>query len=183
MLRQPVTQGRASRRRGAAAVEMAVVMMWVLGPMMVGIWEIGRAVQVQQIVTGAAREGARLAAQGRTISENGSPTAIQAAIDPATNTSQQANVKAAVYQSLVGAGLSNLRYEDVDVQFRFTSGSGTNPSEGVKVQPLEVVVRVNFAQVRWVNLGIVNPSVIEYRVSWRMLVDDPFTVNTTLPNW
>jgi len=171
------------RRRGAASVEMAFVMLYVLGPLMIGIWEMGRAVQVQQIVTGAAREGARLAAQGRTISENGTPTAIQAAIDPAGNITQQANVKAAVYQTLVGGGLDNLKYEDVTVTFSFLSGGGTNPADGVKSQPISVKVSVDFAKVRWVNLGLINPSKIEYTATWRMMVDDPFGVNTTLPGW
>lgn len=162
---------------------MAFVMLYILGPLMLGIWEMGRAVQVQQIVTASAREGARLAAQGRTISESGSPTAIQAAIDPASNPTQQANVKAAVYQTLVGSGLTNLMYNDVDVTFTFLSGGGTNPSDGIKSQPISVKVSIDFAKVRWINLGLINPNKIEYTATWRMMVDDPFGVNTNMPAW
>jgi hypothetical protein len=34
-----------------------------------------------------------------------------------------------------------------------------------------------------VNLGLVNPEIITFTVEWRMMVDDPFTVNDKLPPW
>ena len=51
-------RGRSVRRRGVAAVEMAIVLP-ILILALVGIIEFGRAVMVQQIITNAAREGAR----------------------------------------------------------------------------------------------------------------------------
>ena len=56
-------------RRGVVAVEAAVVLP-VLIIVMFGMWEVGRLIQVNQIVTNAAREGARLAAGGYV---NGTP--------------------------------------------------------------------------------------------------------------
>lgn len=48
------------RRRGAAAVEFAIVLpLFIL--MIVGILEFGRMIMVQNVLTNAAREGARLA--------------------------------------------------------------------------------------------------------------------------
>jgi Flp pilus assembly protein TadG len=48
-------------RKGAAVVEFAVVApLFVL--LMMGMIEMGRAVQIQQVLTNASREGARLAA-------------------------------------------------------------------------------------------------------------------------
>lgn len=49
---------RSGQRRGVAAVEMAIVLP-ILLLALVGIIEFGRAVMVQQIITNAAREGAR----------------------------------------------------------------------------------------------------------------------------
>jgi hypothetical protein len=37
--------------------------------------------------------------------------------------------------------------------------------------------------VRWIEFGLLNPTTVSYTVDWRMLMDDPFTVNTTLPTW
>jgi Flp pilus assembly protein TadG len=174
------------RRRGAAAVEFAFVMNFVMVPLMIGVWEMGRVVQVQQIVSNAAREGARLAAQGRTMTLAGKINEVKAEVLPANNGgggNYQPNVKAAVFQSLRGAGLSNLTWDDVTCTFAFTSGSGTEPVAGVKNQSFTVDVSIPYAKVRWVNLGLVNPTVIKAKVQWQMLVDDPFTVNVDVPSW
>ena len=47
-------------RRGAAAVEMAIVLMLLI-VLVFGIIEMGRAIMVHQVLTNAAREGARRA--------------------------------------------------------------------------------------------------------------------------
>src|SRR5580704_8990192 len=53
----------SKRRHGAAAVECAVVMT-LLVPILLGTWEVGRLVQVQQLMQNAAREGGRQCAAG-----------------------------------------------------------------------------------------------------------------------
>ena len=53
----------AKHRRGAAAVE-AVFLMPIILTLMLGVWEVGRMIQVSQILANAAREGARVAAGG-----------------------------------------------------------------------------------------------------------------------
>ena len=50
-------------RRGAAVVEAAFVLPIML-TLMLGVWEVGRMVQISQILDNAAREGARVAAGG-----------------------------------------------------------------------------------------------------------------------
>jgi Flp pilus assembly protein TadG len=185
----------SNRRAGAALPELALVMMFVLVPTMIGVWEVGRLVQVQQIVSNSAREGARVAAQGYTINQTGSPTEVMTMIPPASNPNGSPNVKAAVMQELYGAGLTNLTWSDVDVTFQFqpytpaasdpqpTAGA-TEPYQGVKNQPFTVAVNLkSYNKVRWVTFGIVNPKQVTYTVQWRMLVDDPFTVNPSVPTW
>lgn len=188
---------RRTSRRAVAALEFAIVVV-ALTPLLLGLWEIGRAIQVQQIVAEAARQGARLAAQGSTVNQSGSPTQIKITVAPASNSTRQPNVKAAVMQTLYGYGLRNLAWgndpsqttDDVQVYFQFTDAgpSGTGPTGvqdpylGVKGQTFTVNVIVKFSKVRWINLGIVNPSEISYTVTWQMLVDDPFNVNPSMPN-
>jgi len=198
---------RPSRRRsGAAAVEFAFVVSFILSPILVGIWEMGRAIQVQQIVANAAREGARLAAQGRTMNVNGSQTQIVTSIDPASNPNALPNVKAAVFQTLYGAGLRNLTWnttglpanDDFTVTFAFLAPQvgdpplagavtgATEPWQGVKNQRFQVTVTLTqkgWQKCRWINLGIVNPTSLTYTSEWRTMADDPFTVNTTMPTW
>src|SRR5207249_2553536 len=56
-------------RRGAVAVEAAVALPLLL-TLMLGVWEVGRLIQVNQVLNNAAREAARLAAGGYV---NGTP--------------------------------------------------------------------------------------------------------------
>lgn len=115
---------------------------------------MGRYVQVEQIVANAAREGARLASQGRTINDQGSPTEIVRSVPP-PNTLRQPNVKAAVMQYLAGAGLQKLHYEDVDVTFQFIASrpgdpalvgpipGAVEPFQGVQNQRFQVSVTIS----------------------------------------
>lgn len=168
-------------RRGGAAVEFAVVLTLVLMPTLIGVWEVGRLVQVQQIVASSAREGARLAAQAITITPEGQRTEIM-------TSSGTPNVKRTVYQYLVLNGLGSLQESDVQVAFKFTTGlQATNPAahpyQGKKGDRFEVAVTIPFAKVKWVNLGLVNPQYVTFTVVWTMLVDDPFVINPELPAW
>ncbi len=184
IVRPPVSP----RRSGVAAVEFALVLAFVLMPLLTGLWEVGRLVQVQQIVSNAAREGARLASQALTINSTGSPTQIQTAISP-PNTAALPNVKATVVQSLHGAGLRDLTWSDVTVAFTFIDSptgaipGATQPYQGVKNQRFLVKVTIPFDKVRVVNLGVVNPTTVSFEVEWRMLVDDPFSINVNLPGY
>jgi Flp pilus assembly protein TadG len=48
-------------RRGVAAVELAIVSVFILVPCAYGMIELSRAIQVKEILTDAARSGARVA--------------------------------------------------------------------------------------------------------------------------
>jgi Flp pilus assembly protein TadG len=149
----------------------------VLVVILVGLWEIGRMIQLQQILSNAAREGARVAAQGITINSTGSPTQIQVSTgDP--------NVKSAVVNYLNRAGL-DLTASDVTVTFVYLTGdtTKTQPHEAVKGQQFKVTVTIPMANLRWTTLGIANPSQMTASVIWSSLVDDPFSIDTTIPSW
>jgi Flp pilus assembly protein TadG len=179
--------------------------MLVVCPLMIGLWEMGRVVQVEQIISNAAREGARMAAQGNTINSSGDPTQIHTTIAP-PNLTQIPNVKAAVMQYLSGAGLTQLTWADVDVTFTFLNSptgavaGATQPYQGIKAQRFSVTVTITDTtgangtgsdktnpplknKVLWSSLGLVKPKIVSYTCEWQMLVDDEFTINTTLPTW
>ncbi len=223
-------QAPVSRRRcGAAAVEMAVVMNLVLVPLMLGVWEVGRLVHVQQVVVNATREGARLASQGFTIGSTGAYTQIVVAYKPGNGTTENSvarlpNVKSTIHQSLHGAGLNSLDWDDIRVEFRWLdqpntvdengasvpapqgpsttatistvesgdqspptapaepNSSTAQPFKGVKQQRFQLSTTIPFAKVRWINLGVVNPTDVGFTVQWQMMVDDSFLIKTRLPS-
>jgi Flp pilus assembly protein TadG len=63
MILRPLLRRSSKKRQATAAVEMAVVLPFLL-LVMFGVWEIGRLVHLTQIVSNAAREGGRLSAAG-----------------------------------------------------------------------------------------------------------------------
>jgi Flp pilus assembly protein TadG len=65
-------------RRGQALVEFALVLPMVLA-LVIAIFEIARAWNIQQVITDAAREGARVAVIGS--GNNGTPAAIATQVD------------------------------------------------------------------------------------------------------
>lgn len=206
MIRRPST---STRRSGAAAAEFAVVMAFVIVPLMTATWEYARLIHVHQIVASAAREGARLAAQSLTISTTGGQTKIYASLPPESNTTRLPNVKAAVFQSLYGAGLKQLKWDttndDVAVEFKYldqptvtkadgstytaTEGPSTanpNPHTGVQGQKFTVKVTIptaSYKKLIYTPLTLIGPTAVSYTVEWRMMVDIPFYVNEALPKW
>ncbi len=198
-----------ARRPGAAAVEMAVISSLVMVPLMLGVWEVGRMVYVKQVVSNAAREGARLAAQSVTVNAYGSPTQIPLTGGDRSTTPRPAsyvspNLADHVYEYLTAGGLRGLTPADVTVTFEFLStagivtggrstdsnyvtvGSKNQPYQGAKGDKFRVTVSIPWEKVRWTNAGLVfrGQSVnVQHSATWVMLVDDPFSVNTDLPNW
>lgn len=168
-------------RRGVAAVELALVSMLFIIPLLIGVWEMGRLIQVQQILSNSCRDGARLASQGYTVNLTGAPTQIMLS-------SGTINVHDAIYQYLVAAGFNNLTSSDVTVTLTFLTpkadgSTPTEPYQGEKGELFQVTVSIPWSKVQWVNLGLIKPTTVTYTVTWQMLVDDKFSVNTTLPPW
>ncbi len=97
-------------RRGAAMVEMALVLPVFL-MIILGIIEFGRAMMISNLVTNAAREGARMAV-----------------LDGSTNTDVTSAIETFL-QSAIGSGLST---SDIDVTITVTAAPGnTNPQNNV----------------------------------------------------
>jgi hypothetical protein len=172
---------RSPERAGVAAVEVAIVTTFLLVPLIIGLWEVGRMVQVKQVVSNSAREGARRAAQGYTLNSTGTPTQVM-------TTGSSTSVTDVVYQYLLAAGFTNLQRTDITVTFQFLEPRSdgvmpTEPYQGEKGQRFSVTVTVPWDRVRWVNLGIIRPADITFTTTWRMLNDDKFTIDDTLPAW
>jgi Flp pilus assembly protein TadG len=122
------SERRASRRRGAALVEVALVLP-IFIMVTLGIIEFGRAMMVSQLVTNAAREGAR-----------------EAIIQGKTNTQVCAGITSFLSQSV------NIAADQVEITITVTPDVG-NPDAGNEVANatagdlVQVRVEVPFDQV------------------------------------
>jgi Flp pilus assembly protein TadG len=159
---------RLSRgRRGAAAVELAVLLSVFLLPLLLGLWEVGRLVEVMQLLDNAAREGGRQASTGRrTVTQ--------------------------VQQSVVNYLARNGITVDPNavILTNLTSGSRNDPTTGnpspphaQKMDHFNLTVTLPFNSVRWVLLNqITNTTQLTASVDWYSMNDFPLTVDTTLPS-
>lgn len=167
--------GFPKRRVGAAAVELACVLP-LLVILVIGVWEIGRLIQLQQIMCSAARDGARLAAQGSYIDTSGNTTQIAMQTgDP--------NVSDTIRDSLYAAGINDLTGLQITFEFLEGDTSAAQPYQGTKNQRFRLRVTLPYDNLRWTNLSLINPTTLGGECVWQMLVDDPFTLSPTLPGW
>jgi Flp pilus assembly protein TadG len=168
-------QAAAPARRALAAVEFAIVAPILFG-LLLGGWEIGRLVQVQQIISTAAREGGRVAAQGFTINSNNTSQQITVSSTNPADLTVERTVKDCLRQSGIDP-------THAVVTFTYVSGDTTltQPYQATKGQLYRVDVTVPYNDFRWVSLDLTNTVNLKGSTVWASLADDPFTLNTTIP--
>lgn len=179
-MRRTSIQGRP----GVAAVETAVVLPFLL-MMLAGIWVVGRMIEVHQTLANAAREGARMAAQGSIIQLDNEPVDFRA--DPdlrnfVANLLEQAGIDA--------TGLI-VKYANPDFVADPTvpDGSENEPFNAKKGNHLTVMVRLPHANVRLPVIGrlpswaLPDPDMLVVSVHVQSARDDPFELQTDLPTW
>jgi Flp pilus assembly protein TadG len=161
---------RMLTRRGTAAVEAAFTLP-ILVIMMFGVLEVGRLIQVNQIVNNAAREGARLAAGGYV---NGTPV---------TN----AMVQQAVRDYMRASGLPSQAYNGAQVNLIcLATPSWTDPANALPLDRFQVQVIIPsgaaFNSLSWSLVAkLSSVSQMSTTVSWVSLTDVKITVGTQLP--
>lgn len=157
-------------RAGVAAVEAAITLPIVV-VLMLGVWEVGRMIQVTQLLNNAAREGARVAAGG---SING--TSVTVGI-----------VQQAVKDYMTSAGLPSAAVSGSQVTL--TNLSANSWSDPVNAKPLDkfsvsVVIPAGtaFNSLRWSMVNkITGLSQVSASVTWMSNNNSEVTVSATLP--
>jgi Flp pilus assembly protein TadG len=153
----PARQGQA--RRGIAAVELGVVLPLLL-LLLVGIWEVGRMVEVEQLLVNAVREGGRQASTGvKTVDE----------------------VKDVVVRYLKQNGISAVSAQDVSV-VNVTNAARYDPSMANQLDQFRITVSIPFDSVRWVLLDqITTVRTLTASADWYSMRDIPITVDYAIP--
>jgi Flp pilus assembly protein TadG len=160
----------AKRRRGSVIVEAAFVLPIILS-LMLGVWEVGRMIQVSQIMENAAREGARVAAGGYV---NGTAVTVS-------------TVQTAVQNYLSAAGLPSAAATGAQVSVNcLATLSWTDPYLAQPLDPFKVTVTIPagapFDSLRWNLLNkITSANQLSASVYWQSANNSQVTVSTTLP--
>ena len=145
-------------RRGAAAVELAVVLPLLL-TLLLGVWDMGRLIDASQILSSAAREGARCASTGQVDS---------------------AGVQSAVLSYLTQAGLSTTG-ATVTIS-NLTTPSNTDPLSATQLDVFRITVTLPSNNVRWIVINnLAGSSTLQTSCLWNSMRDLPLTVSTTIP--
>ncbi len=161
---------RRCPRRGAAAVEAAVCLPLLL-LFMLGVWEVGRIAQVEQILSNAVHEGARVASQG---SFNGAPVTV-------------ASVQQTVRDYMTAAGLPSAAV--TGAQITITNQSAHTWTDPTDAQPLDafkvsliIPSGAAFDSLRWILLpSVTGANQATASTNWASMNDSEVTVDTQLP--
>jgi Flp pilus assembly protein TadG len=149
-------------RAGVATVEFAMVLP-LLMILLLGIWEVGRLVQVSQVLQNAAREAARQASTG---------------------TATLAEIKSATGAYITGAEPRVTNLAGFDVLFNDLSRPAvTDPTAAVQLDHFTITVNVPFDNIRWSATKMFVPSgmKVSATVDWYSMRDLPVTVSPGIP--
>jgi Flp pilus assembly protein TadG len=150
---------RSVRRHGTAAVEVAILLPLFLVPLLIGVWEVGRLVEVEQILANAAREGGRQAAAGL----KDVPTVQQDVVTYLTNLGITASAS------------------DVTV-VNLTDSSRSDPRTANQLDHFQVTVTIPVNRVRWILLNqVTSITNLTASADWYSSRDVPITVDTSIP--
>jgi Flp pilus assembly protein TadG len=155
-----IIQRRIHRtREGAAAVEFAVCLPFLL-IMILGVWEVGRMVEVRQLMQTAVREGGRQASTAN--------------ISPA-------EVQTYVVNYLKTNGITSVNLSDVVVE-NITDSTRSDPRQALQLDRLRITLTVDFDSTRWIILSsITGTTTLTATADWYSMADVPITVNTVIP--
>ncbi len=149
---------RRQGRRAVAAVEFAAVLPLIL-TLLLGIWEVGRLIEIQQFLHNATREGARQAATGQLT---------------------DAQVKQVVIQTLAAEGLPTT---DVVVTVKDLTTPANDVSVANYLDQIQITATIPYADVRFSLITLVTTpgQLITSQVLWVTMVDKPYPSSPTPP--
>jgi Flp pilus assembly protein TadG len=144
---------------------LAALLTFVLVPTLLGIWEVGRMVEVQQSLYNAAREGGRQASTGqKTVSQ------------------VQQTVVNYLAQNGITIDPSAVTLTNLTSSSRYDPTVGMQPQNAQQLDHFQLSVSVPFDNVRWVLLSRITAiTTLTATADWYSMNNKPLTVSTTIP--
>ena len=134
-------------------------MLPLLLTLLLGVWDMGRLIDASQILSSAAREGARAASTGQV---------------------DVAGIQTAVLSYLTQAGLATTG-ATVTVA-NLTTPSNSDPTTATQLDQFRISVTLPSNNVRWIVLNnLPGSATLQTSCLWNSMRDLPLTVPTTIP--
>ena len=181
--------GVRNHRTGSAAVEFCVCLPFIT-TLLLGLWEMGRMVEVQQVVYNSAREAARDASMGQSnlqavasnlllYLQNGEPTAFgqghsTSVISPVI--ALPANTYGyTVWDNTANQELFTFTFSDT------TNTTVTDPTGMAQLDVYVITVSYPASSVSWVPIAwITGMGRFSASTTWACMVDSPFILVSNL---
>ena len=155
-------------RSGVAAVEMALSLPLVL-TLLVGTWEVGRIIEVQQFLNVGAREAARQAGSGLLTNSQVQQVAVNYIKNALGDTSGTMTANLTVTVTVYPSG-SPTTPENIDV------------TQAQSLDLLVIAVSIPYQDVRWIALPLITGAQnLQAQSTWVSLKNFPFPTTPPVP--
>jgi Flp pilus assembly protein TadG len=161
-------RARRASQRGAAAVELALVLPLFL-ILIAGVYEVGRMAEVQQILSNAAREGARQASTAQ-ISNAAAQQVVLTYLQNALN------------EGDVTGNTGIARAQNAVITVSDVTKPGTDATAAAQLDQMQVLITLPFKDVRWLRMPLVtsDTTLLTGQASFYSTQDKPYP-NSIIP--
>jgi len=190
-------------RRGIAATELAFLAPFLL-TLLMGLWEVGRYIAIQDLLDNAAREGGRLSSSSGYFSSNNftaaaAPHAAYTLPPPSSNTACEIQKRVLLFMQNSGlpttgatVTVTNTGTTTNPKSWTYTynqsgtiTGSGYDPTGAAsQLDLLTITVTLPYSNVAWSPLSwfVSQSATMTASASWVSVADVPLNVSTTIPS-
>jgi Flp pilus assembly protein TadG len=157
-----------ARRSGIAAVEVALTLP-VLLMLLLGVWEVGRILEIQQVLCIASREAARQAGAGLLTNSQVQLTATRAVQRILRDTSGAMTKNLVVNVSVYSKDAPTVP-QNIDV------------TQAQSLDLVKVTVSIPYRDVRWIALPMItNATMLQAESTWLSLKNLPYPTAVPQP--
>jgi Flp pilus assembly protein TadG len=174
-------------RSGVAALELAICLPFFVFAIL-GVWEVGRFLEVQQTLDNSTREGGRQASTGKKTNAQ----VVDSVYQNLVGANQFIPAGATVSSADVLSGPDIVRTYTVkktdNTTFTFTVGvqnitGARDATAALQLDVFRVTISYPADAIRWLSVGryVANGTSLSAKSEWCAMADVPLTVTSSIP--